>query len=150
MRKSLLYMIILAAVLVLPTKATDVGKLRPVQTLAVYKDGTDYVIETDTKDAGRGESIQLAIMDLKATTPGIIYLDTAQHLLVRRESDLKEMQRHIKDSVQVYVYEGVPPMEKVSQFLTAHPTGISMKKWEKGTKLPLLDCTKDRLKIFVK
>ena len=150
MRKSLLYMIILAAVLVLPTKATDVGKLRPVQTLAVYKDGTDYVIETDTKDAGRGESIQLAIMDLKATTPGIIYLDTAQYLLVRHESDLEELQHHIKDSVQVYVYEGVPPMEKVSQFLASHAAGISLEQWKKGTKLPLLDCTKERMKIFVK
>ena len=48
MKKSFLYMLILAAVLVLPTKFTDVGKLRPVQTIAVYKNGSTYIFETDT------------------------------------------------------------------------------------------------------
>lgn len=148
MKRSLLYLIILAAVLVCPTKATDVGKLQPVQTVAVYKGDSGYVIATDTKDTGRGESIPAAIENLKATTPATIYLDTAQYLIVSDESVVEELRNHLKGNVKLYRFVGNPPMETVSKFLAAHGDGPSIRTWKLGDALPVLDCSSERL-IFL-
>lgn len=148
MKRSLLYLLILAAVLVCPTKATDVGKLQPVQSIAVHKGEDGYVIETDTKDAGRGETISAAIQNLKATTPATIYLDTAQYLIVSDESVVDELRTHLKGNVRLYRSIGNPPMETVSKFLAAHGDGPSIRTWRVGDALPVLDCRSERL-IFL-
>ena len=150
MKKSFLYMLMLAVVLALPTKSTDVGKLRPVQTVAAYKNGAEYIIETDTEDVGRGESINTAIRNLKETTPAIIYLDTAQYLIVSEEVLVEEMHPYLKDSVHVCLFTGNPPMDQVSKFLASHTEGTTLGNWKSGETLPMLDCTKDRLKFFGK
>ena len=148
MKKSFLYMLILAVVLVLPTRSTDVGKLRPVQTVAAYKNGTEYVIETDTEDVGRGESVEAAVKDLKETTPATIYLDTAQYLIVGEEELAEEMRPYLKDSVRLCRFMGDPPMDSVSRYLVAHGGNVTLENWKIGDRLPMLDCTKERLKIF--
>lgn len=150
MKRSFLYMLILAVVLVLPTQSTDVGKLRPVQTIAVYKIGADYVIETDTEDVGRGENVPAAIQDLKETTPATIYLDTAQYLIVSEESLAEELRPHLKKGVHVCAFVGDPPMDKVSKFLSAHGINLTLGDWKLGERLPMLDCTKERLNFIVK
>ena len=150
MKKSILYMLILAVILVLPTKSTDVGKLRPVQTVAAYKKGMFYEIRTDTKDWGRGESVAAAIKNLKATTPATIYLDTAQYLIVSDVTLVNEMRPHFKDSVRICQFTGEPPMEMVSKYLSAHSEEQTLGNWRTGESLPLLDCTKDRLIIVAK
>lgn len=148
MKRSLLYLLILAAVLVCPTKATDVGKLQPVQTIAVYKGEDGYAIATDTMDTGRGASIPAAIENLKATTPATIYLDTAQYLIVSDESIVEELRSHLKGNVKLYQFIGTPPMEKVSKFLAAHGDGPALRRWKSGDALPVLDCLSERL-IFL-
>ena len=143
-------MLVLAAVLVCPTKATDVGKLQPVQTIAVYRDEDGYAVLTDTDDAGRGERVSSAIDNLKATTPATIYLDTAQYLIVDDESVIDSIRPHLKKSVKLCRFVGQPPMKTVSKFLSAHKVDITLADWRAGANLPVLDCTKDRLKFFGK
>ncbi len=150
MRRSFLYMLVLAAVLVCPTKGTDVGELQPVQTVAVYQNEDGYTVLTDTKDVGRGEDIPAAIENLKATTPATIYLDTAQYLIAGDESLVEGLRPYLKKSVKLCLFVGEPPMETVSKFLSAHPMSETLGDWEEGTTLPVLDCTKDRLKFFGK
>lgn len=148
MKRSLLYMLVLAVVLVLPTKATDVGKLRPVQSVAVYRDGAGYTVQTDTKDVGWGADISAAIENLKATTPATIYLDTAQYLIVSEEDIADKLRAYLKGNVKVYRFLGDPPMETVSKFLAAQGDGPSIGKWKMGESLPILDCRGERL-IFL-
>lgn len=150
MIKTILYMLVLAAVLVCPTKATDVGKLQPVQTIAVYRDEDGYAVLTDTDDVGRGESIDSAIDNLKSTTPATIYMDTAQYLIVNEESVIEDIRPHLKKNVKLCRFVGQPPMKSVSKFLSAHNVDISLGNWQYGAKLLVLDCTKDRLKFFGK
>lgn len=150
MRRSFLYMLVLAAVLICPTKATDVGKLQPVQTVAVYQNEDGYTVLTDTEDVGRGESIPAAIENLKATTPATIYLDTAQFLIAGNEQLIESLRPYLKKSVKLCLFVGQLPMETVSKFLSAHHVGEKLGDWKEGTALPVLDCTKDRLKFFEK
>ena len=142
MKRSLLYLLILAAVLVVPIARTDVGDLRPVQTVAIYRSGQDYIIQTDTGDAGRGETAIAALENLKQTTPAVIYLDTAQFLLVAGDTSesLKQLRTHLKGSVKLCSFIGEPDLELVSKYLKIHGKGPFLKQWEQGAQLPVLDC----------
>ena len=145
MKRIICYILILAAVVLLPTKATDVGKLRPIQTIAAYTSDSGYRILTDTMDSGYGKTLQLAVEDLKATTPAVIYLDTAQYLVVNEEAVIAELYPYLSDRVKICLSVGEPHMEDVSSFLSAHGDGPTVKQWKKGAKIPVLNCSDGRM-----
>lgn len=142
MKRLLIYSVILAAVLLVPVERSDVGKLRPIQTVAVFHDGTQFVIETDTEDTGRGEALQQAFINLIETAPADIYLDTADFLLVdvTAETKIDELSGVLKDSVRLYRFTGDPDLQQASKYLSVHDGGIKMKNWKNGAVLPVLHC----------
>ena len=87
---------------------------------------------------------------MKETTPATIYLDTAQYLIVSEEKLLEELRPYLKDRIRVCMFTGNPPMDKVSKFLAAHTEDTNLRDWKYGTVLPMLDCTKERLKFIIK
>lgn len=150
MKRILIYILLLVLVLLVPVERLDIATLRPVQTVAVTMVGKSCTITTDTGDVGTGTDVISALEDLKRTTPGIIYLDTADFLLVGEGAQEQAMQLkpYMTDSVRVYQIKGTPDLEKVSQYLQIHDDGIPLPAWELGSLLPVLDGTKERLKIF--
>ena len=76
MKKIIVYLLLLAAVLLLPVQGTDVGKLLPVEVLQIYKEEDSVVLTTDVGASGVGATVDAAIENLKATAAGIIFLDT--------------------------------------------------------------------------
>ena len=146
MKRIIFYMLILAAVLILPTAGMDVGKLQPVQTIAVYREGEAWVIETDTDDIGKGNSVEAAFENLIETTPAVIYLDTADYLILRDNAAevINELRGRLKDSVALYLYKGEPDLKQVSQYLTVHGVKVKLKQWKTDMELPILDCTTER------
>jgi len=146
MKRILFYALILAVVLVLPTEGVDVAKLQPVQTIAVYKDGQTWVIKTDTGDYGSGNSVEEAFENLIKTTPAIIYLDTADHLILKDNATeaIDELRVRLKDSVALYRYIGDPDLKEVSKYLSVHGNKVKLKHWNHSVDLPILDCTTER------
>ena len=146
MKRILLYILILAIVLILPTEATDVARLQPVQTIAVYKNGETWLIETDTEDVGTGSSVEEAFVNLMETTPAVIYLDTADYLILQENAveAIDVLRGKLKDSVALYQYKGDPDLKSVSKYLSVHGERIELKCWNTGVKLPVLDFTTDR------
>lgn len=147
MKRYLLYGLILSATLVMPVKRTDVGKLQPIQTVAVYVTDSGYRVQTDTGDVGVGETVALAVENLERTTAGVAYLDTAEYLLISEgeETAAEELKATFKDSVELYWVQGEPDLKSASQFLSVHGKGPTFKSWEKGVKLPLLVYKNDRM-----
>ena len=143
----LLYIIIVVGIFLVPTEGTDVGKLQPVQTVAVYQVDDHYVIETDTRDVGQGTSLQKAIENLKETTPAVVYLDTADFLLVDGvvEHQLDELKGVLKGSVSVYRLSGTQDLKETSKFLSTKQKGPSLKSWKNGVILPVLTCKNGRM-----
>lgn len=150
MKKIILYVLILIAVLLVPVERTDVGRLRPVQSVAVFGEDGAVVIETDTGDRGSGENALAALDDLKRTTPAVIYLDTAEYLLVTKDMEdaVEHLRAHLKDTVELYHYIGTPKLEDVTQYLEIHGDAPSLKQWREGQQLPVLDCREERIKIM--
>ena len=147
MKRYLLYGLILAASLVMPVSRTDVGKLQPIQTVAVYVADGVYTVQTDTGDMGVGETVALAIENLERTTAGVAYLDTAAFLLISEgeETVAGEMKTTLKESVELYWVQGQPDLKEASRFLSVHGKGPTYESWENGSKLPVLICKNERM-----
>ena len=152
MRRIIVYVLVLVIVLLVPVERTDVGKLRPVQSVAVFGEDEAVVIVTDTEDKGRGADAIAALEDLKDSTPAVIYLDTAEFLLVGQGMDgaVEQLRDYLKETVELYYYEGVSELESVSKYLEIHGEGPTMKQWQNGLDLPVLDCREKRIKIMQK
>ena len=146
MKRILLYVLILAAVLVLPTKGMDVGKLQPVQTIAVFRKGERWVIKTDTEDVGVGASVEAAFENLMETTPAVICLDAADYLLVQNDTltAIDVLRPKLKGSILLYQYIGNPDLKDVSKYLSVHGENTKLKHWSRSEELPILDCTTAR------
>ena len=122
MKKILIYMLLLAAVVLIPVKGTDIGKLIPVEVVQVVANGETVVITTDMGETGMGIDVTSAAENLKATTAGIVFLDTADYLLVNEaaKDEAAELKEYLKPSVSVCGVEGEIDMKEAAAFLNVH------------------------------
>lgn len=134
------YLALVLGMLLIPVERNDVGKLRPVEAISIYKDENEITIETDTEDTGKGKTVEEALKNLVDTTAGIIYIDTAEYLLVETEelSILKQMSPYVKRSVKVCAMEGRIEPEEAAVYLQSHPINTTIKTAERGKDLPVL------------
>lgn len=130
MRK-FIYALIIAVLCLAPLKRTDIAKLRPVQAFAMYMEDNNVVLETDTGDLGRGENVLRALENLKEKTAAVVYLDTAEFLLVAENavSEMGELAQHIKHSVKVCVCEAAGRVKEAAQYLDVHGKLPKLRDW---------------------
>jgi len=149
-RRCILYIIIAAAVLTIPVDRADVADLHPVQTVALYVTAEGCRIETDTGDLGRGKTVDDAYRDLLRSTPGVIYLDTADFLLVSEnaQNQIPEIGKYLKKGVRCCVVAGKCNLMEVSKFLSVHDDLPHISRWKTGDELPVLDCGAEQIKIM--
>lgn len=132
MRHWWIYIILYAAVGVFglsPFAGTDIAKLSPVEVVWLEQ-GAGYVrIETDGKDAGVGKSLPEALEHLKQTAMGTVFLDTAEHVIVKRgsESLLTEASDILRTSCSVCVAETMPDLMQAAAFLSVHEPTVKLK-----------------------
>lgn len=152
MKRILLYIIVIAAALIIPERGTDVGKLQPVELVFLYKDEGAIVLETDTGDMGRGSTVEEAYRDLENTTPGTLFLDTAQYLLIARSARTlaPQMTRYLKRNTRVCQAEYGTDLVLAAQYLDVHPPVSSLKSLEESDKLSVLRQEKLDEKILLK
>ena len=151
MKRILLYIGVLAALLVLPVERSDVGKLLPVQVVSIYKEGNWTVVETDTENRGMGGTAEQALRNLKDTASGIIYLDTAEYLLLTQDTQeaAEELRDELKESVRVCMAAKSVNLAEAAKYLSVHGDLPKLKNWKQGGELPVLGTFGDSL-IFLK
>lgn len=116
----ILYAIILLGLTMAPVTPLDVAKLEPVQTVAIRTEENKLIIETDTKSRGEGETVAEAIEALEKGTPGVIYLDTAQYLLLTKEAApyIMGLENHLRDRVRVSLWDGKGSVTMADKYLS--------------------------------
>ena len=149
MRKNLFYGILLAAAVLVPAERTNLQKMKPVEAVYLYMEDGDVAILTDTGDRGVGQGVEKAIADLKERTAGIIYLDTADYLLIGQggEQHIPALAQYLKKTVRVCQTEGEVDMERVGAYLSVHRPEVQLKDWERGGKLPFYPVEKKMKKL---
>jgi len=152
MKRLVIYVGVLVALFFAPVERADIGKLHPVEVVHVYKEEGNVVIQTDSQDMGIGESLEEAFADLKETTPGVIYLDTAEYLLISPDAvdTVDGLREILKKDVQLCYAEKGVDLTEAARFLPAHERLPQLKVWKEGEKLPYLTCFSKRLKISKK
>ena len=126
------------ALLLVPRGGKDIGRLRPVEVVALYEQHELLFIETDTGDLGWGMTVDEAVGKLKQSTPGEIYLDTADYLLLEQgmEVYLPFLRPYLKkETLMVYGPHEVD-LKEVAAYLRVHrPSRTIGKWWNPGEKL---------------
>ena len=147
MKKLIIYGILLVAAVMVPTRTTELGKLKPVETLGIYQENGQVVLETDTGDIGRGVTVYKAIENLKETTAGIIYLDTADYLVIMHggEPFVKHLTSYLKDSVRICQGEKGLDIGETAFYLSVHTPTTKIKDYREGMQLENLRLEQGRL-----
>lgn len=152
MKRIIIYIGILAALLFVPVESHNVGELIPVQAVALSKENGRVVIETDTGNRGIGETVRKALQNLKDTASGNIYLDTAQYLLLGKETGAAadELRSELKRSVRICETAKKVDLAQAVKFLRVHGNLPKLKDWKKDAELPVLTTFGDSLIFFEK
>ena len=140
MKRMLLYIGILASVLAVPIRPSNVGELLPVQVVAVYEEQGQTVLETDTGNRGVGENAVEALANMKATALGNIYLDTAEYLLIGKNAQegAEALRGELKGSVRVCMLEEPTDLSNAGLYLDVHGKLPKLRFWNEGAELPVL------------
>ena len=152
MKRIIIYIGILAALLAAPAKPLNIGELLPVQVVSIYKENDWAIIETDTENKGIGGTTQQALHNLKETASGIIYLDTAEYLLMTEdaEASVEELRQELKPSVKLCMAAEPVDLAEAAKYLKVHGELPKLKHWEKGRELPVLSTFGDALILLKK
>ena len=147
MRNKVLYALLIAAAILYPKEKSDVAKLHPVEVVHIYK-GNQIMIETDTGDVGRGSDINEALKDLKLSTPGTVYLETADFLLISGAcfGEIESVEPIMKENVRICIAEPKLDLVKVAEYLSVHKPVTRLKE-AKGTNIQHLGIKNRSLKL---
>lgn len=141
MRKFILYLVvitIIAAAGLFPFEGTDVGELHPVEVLILQYENGMLSVSTDSGLAGFGDDLQHALKDLKLTTPGEVFLDTVNYVLLAPDciNEINSLYFYLRPACQVYLFEGEGEFKEVGKYLEGHPSNLT-----------ILDCIRDEVKV---
>lgn len=149
MKRIWIYGILLAAAVFAPPEGSDLGKLHPVETVSLYIEDGRIVLETDTGAKGKGGTVEQALQNMKDTTAGIVFLDTADYLLVRKETEelIPEMGTHLKGSTRLCRTQAAVKVEEAAAFLAVHAPQVKLAEWDGTAKLSTLEISEGRLHL---
>lgn len=149
MKKSIIYVLLLGALFLFPLQGEDVGKLLPVELVYLHREGDVVVITTDTEAAGAGKTVNAALDNLKATTAGIVFLDTADYLLVDENavSDVDALKNHLKSSVRVCKSVPDVDLKEAAVYLAVHKPQMKLKEYSANVGIQQLIIENDRMEL---
>ena len=112
----------------------------------------NLTIETDTGDYGSGATATLALENMEQTTAGVIYLDTAEYLLLSKDAEdaVQELRSALKPETQMCYVQGDVPTEQAGKFLSSHGDLPELKDWENGQELPIITAYEERITFLKK
>lgn len=137
MKKIILYIFIMTGTLLLPTEKQDVANLEPIQAVWLRSENEKLILQTDTEDIGIGRTVAEALADMKLHSPGIVYLDTAEYLLVDENATthIQELNGILRKSVHVSLWNGEGELVEAARYMQSHKSGMELGDWAQGTEL---------------
>lgn len=149
MKRGILYLAVLSIMLLSPIERTDLGKLKPVETVLIYGDRGQVVLETDTEDRGSGATVELALQNMKEKSSGVIYMDTADYLLLGEGGEpwVPKLRGLLKGKVQVCMAEKEVDIRLAGSFLAVHKPEWTVETWIPEARLQVLMVSDGKMKL---
>ena len=138
--KILLYIGLLLLVCFLPVDGTDVGKLIPVEVIAISESDGMITVRTDTGDQGTGKDLPTAFANLKDSASGVIYLDTAEYVLLEPgvEGFVDTAEPYLKGDTKVCTAQEGIPLETIANYLSVHHPGVRLEEVREVVEIPCI------------
>lgn len=140
--------ILVAFMIWMPFRGTDVAELHPVEVVSVRSEKGIVYVDTDTGSSGTGNDLHSAFQDLKATTSGNVFLETADYLLIDEASEslLPELYDLLRPGCRVCRASGKVELAEAATYLRAHKPPISLQDHKAGKRaLPVLQSWEGRM-----
>ena len=146
MKKWMFMLLALLAFTVLPSSGTELGELHPVSLLVVRTQGRNIQLLTDTVDVGAGETLDAALQNLEDTTPGHLFLDTVENLILTEETIylIPQLKQLLRPSVTVCVTESELNSETAPEYLHTHTPKQKLSDADESTPLQKLTYSEER------
>lgn len=144
---SLLAILLVAGLGWLPFQRTDVATLEPAEALYVYINKETVCIETDGGWFGKGKTVDEAVADLKESSPGQVFLQTVDYLLLQTDGEnlLPALYSHLRSGCSVCQVREKPDLEKACAYLRVHKPNLTLQDFRGGdTEIPILTMEEDR------
>lgn len=134
-----------------PFAAAETARLLPAEIVRISKRGPIYRIETDQPGTGRGRSIQKALENLKEKAPGIVFLETAQTVLVQDldREDCRSLLSILRPGCGLCRETGQGDLKETAEFLKSHPVCYTVKDAFGDEKNPEILVTFQKERYFV-
>ena len=152
MRRWLIWCIALGTAVVLTkgenSARLDIAKLEPAQVLLVEEEAGRVIVTTDMGHLGRGRTLTEAVEDMKQTTAGQVFLDTAEYLLLAPSAEryLPELTQLLRPSCRVCMIYGAMELQTAADYLSVHETGLTLRDWKKNkSEFPKIIASKGRV-----
>lgn len=136
--KRILYVIIIGLSFLAPLERADIAKLEPVEAVGLLKTDGQISIITDTGAQGTGRNAEEALHDLILNTAGIIYLDTAEYLLVSESAvgEIELIRDDLKGSVKLCRWDGNGELKDAVKYFSVHGDFPQLHEWDEQVELP--------------
>ena len=134
----ILYCIILLSLLFAPLQRIEIASLEPIQAVWLYQENEKIILQTDTENIGMGTTIEEALTNMKESSTGIVYLDTAQYVFVSVEAQqqIVMLRSFVKSSVRLCKWEGQGSIQEAVAHADARKIGVKLADWKQGSNLP--------------
>ena len=97
---------------------------------------------------GRGDSLEKAVDALRAEAPGILFLDTADYVLLTGEAEdcMERLQDYVRPGTRVYKLEGTAELSEIGPFLKTHGPDAPLYRLQKRElQIPKLTAEGEKL-----
>ncbi|MBQ2919682.1 MAG: hypothetical protein IJE58_00735 [Oscillospiraceae bacterium] len=124
MKKWLYPAAVLAAIALLsrlPHPSRDISRLEPVQAVYLYMEAGELHIETDTGDHGSGHDLTEATDDMKESSDGEIFLETAEFLILDPQVPITpDFYELLRPDCRVFFTTEKPDLPAAAKYLSIH------------------------------
>lgn len=146
MKKWIVMLLALLAFTILPSSGTELGELRPVSLLVIRTQGNNIQLLTDTLDLGTGETLDAALQNLEDTTPGHLFLDTVENLILTKEAKflIPQLKQLLRPGVTVCAAKSELNPETAPEYLNSHTPRYRLSDVDESTPLQMLNYSEER------
>lgn len=143
----------------LPFPIHDASELNPVQTLQIEVKDHCFTLNGDNEQMGTGKTFSQAIEDLKRTSSGIAFLQTAQHILLTGDTkmaiDALLETTELRPACTLYLAsEAMDDLAQVNAYLETKHTGVTLADYRSAIlegrpiQLPHIEKEGERVELY--
>ena len=125
---------------------TRIDRMEAVETVLIRQTETGIAVETDTGAQGYGENLTQAIENLHSSSSAIVFLETANYLLLSAGTEelVPQLDMFLRPNTLVCKMAAQTDLLEVTDYLKIHPPGIRLIDLKAGHRVQTLYYRKGR------